>query len=144
MKKYIVLLAMVIIAGGILALYFVAAGKKQNDSSPEAKKAALKTTHTSAFSSIEKELRNGAQLLDVRTEEEYKAGHIKGAKLLSLQDIKAGKLPLADKDTRLYVYCRSGSRSAEAKRTLTAAGYTNVVDMGAMSNLERMEAPVER
>ena len=40
---------------------------------------------------------------------------------------------LGPKDTTLIVYCRSGVRSASAKRKLEAAGYAQVHDLGAMS-----------
>jgi rhodanese-related sulfurtransferase len=40
---------------------------------------------------------------------------------------------LGRKDERIVVYCRSGARSASAKRTLESAGYTKVFDLGAMS-----------
>jgi rhodanese-related sulfurtransferase len=69
-------------------------------------------------------------LLDVRTEAEYEAGHIKGA-----QWFPRGKLEyyiqelVTDPDTRIVLYCRTGGRSALATLTLQDMGYTNVVDL---------------
>jgi len=36
-------------------------------------------------------------------------------------------------DTPVLVYCRSGNRSAQAARSLTALGYTRVYDLGAIT-----------
>ena len=69
-------------------------------------------------------------LLDVRTAEEYAAGHIPGASLFPYDEL-AAKFREADKARPIVVYCRSGRRSAIARETLTAMGYTNVSDFGA-------------
>ena len=70
-------------------------------------------------------------ILDVRTQEEYDAGHIPGAILVPNETIvdKQPKL-LPDLDAEILVYCRSGNRSAQAAKKLIAIGYTNVVDFG--------------
>lgn len=69
-------------------------------------------------------------LLDVRTLEEYDAGHIPGAVLLPYDEL-AAKFREADKGRPIVVYCRSGRRSAIARTTLLGMGYTNVSDFGA-------------
>jgi len=69
-------------------------------------------------------------LLDVRTEEEYQAGHIQGA-----QWFPRGKLEyyiqerIKDPDSKIVLYCRTGGRSALATLTLRDMGYTSVVDL---------------
>ena len=70
-------------------------------------------------------------VLDVRTQKEFDAGHIKGAILVPNETIidKQPKL-LPDLDAEILVYCRSGNRSAQAAKKLIAIGYTNVVDFG--------------
>ncbi len=70
-------------------------------------------------------------ILDVRTQEEYDAGHIAGAILVPNETI-ADKQPalLPDLNAEILVYCRSGNRSAQAAKKLIAIGYTNVVDFG--------------
>jgi len=57
-------------------------------------------------------------LVDVRTESEYKEGHIEGALLIPHDKIKdrAGT-DLTDKTARILIYCRGGNRSAAAART---------------------------
>lgn len=73
-------------------------------------------------------------LLDVRTLDEYNAGHIPAAVLLPYDEIaqKAEKL-LPEKDAEIIVYCRSGRRSAIAADELRKLGYTEVKDFGGIS-----------
>ena len=70
-------------------------------------------------------------ILDVRTQEEYDAGHIAGAILIPNETI-SDKQPelLPDLNAEILVYCRSGNRSAQAANKLIAIGYTNVADFG--------------
>jgi phage shock protein E len=73
-----------------------------------------------------------ALLLDVRTSEEYGAGHIPGAILLPYDEIE-GNPPSWEKDTPIVVYCRSGHRASIALQTLNSQGYKNVVNFGGIS-----------
>lgn len=70
-------------------------------------------------------------LLDVRTAEEYAQGYIEKALLLPYDEIteKAEEL-LQDKSIPIFVYCRSGRRSAIAAKALHDLGYTTVYDFG--------------
>ena len=73
----------------------------------------------------------GFILLDVRTPEEYAAGHIPGAINIPNEDIGTEEIPrLPEKDQRIYVYCRSGNRSKQASEKLVALGYTDIVEIG--------------
>ena len=90
----------------------------------------------SEFAVIQSKIKDGAQLLDVRTAEEFDSGHFAGAINLDVEDIIAGKLPDAAKHTQLYVYCRSGNRSAQAVSLLKQAGFTNITDLGGLADVE--------
>jgi phage shock protein E len=69
----------------------------------------------------------GIVLLDVRTADEYAGGHIDGSVLLPLDSIdEEAATKIANKDTVVFVYCRTGVRSAEAVRLLMGMGYTQV------------------
>lgn len=73
-------------------------------------------------------------LLDVRTQEEYDAGHIPGAVCLPNEDIQPDfPLPF-EKDAEVLLYCHSGRRSAEAAEKLTGMGYTHVADFGGIQD----------
>ena len=75
-------------------------------------------------------------LIDVRTSSEYESGHLEGAINIPYEDIVKGVSKLEDVDfnTNIIVYCKSGGRSNQAFESLKSAGYTNVYDLGAMSN----------
>ncbi|WP_186430109.1 rhodanese-like domain-containing protein [Clostridium sp. BSD9I1] len=77
----------------------------------------------------------GIILLDVRTKEEYDTGHIKGSMLIPVDNLKAeADNKLKDKNSPIFVYCRSGNRSVTAARILTNLGYTNVYNLGGINN----------
>ena len=77
----------------------------------------------------------GYVLVDVRTIEEYSAGHIPTAINIPY-DVIALNFPAEKKDDLIVVYCRSGRRSGIAKQTLLDLGYTNIYDFGAFSKWE--------
>lgn len=70
-------------------------------------------------------------LIDVRRQNEFDDGHIPGAMLLTLDTIaEAAPESLPDKAARVFLYCRTGVRSADAARILIEMGYENVYDFG--------------
>ena len=73
-----------------------------------------------------------AIIVDVRREDEYKAGHIPGAVLLTMETISAETAAkvLPDKSKMILVYCRSGRRSKIAAQTLSELGYSNLIEFG--------------
>jgi rhodanese-related sulfurtransferase len=71
-------------------------------------------------------------LVDVRTPEEYAAGHIPTAINLPVTEI-GDRPPTDDKSALIVVYCASGRRSAKSKAILEGLGYTGVVDFGSIS-----------
>ena len=123
MKKVFIFAAFV--AAAILALVFM---------NPKDKAAVPQQT----FAAISSSVQNGAQLYDVRTAEEYKAGHFPGALNWPLQDMQAGKLPAVRKDTQIYVYCHSGNRSSQATALLKSKGYTKVTDLGGLVDVQKL------
>ncbi len=114
------LLAFVVIAGLLGAVYV-----SQNQGS-----GSSTTTNTLV-------LADGTTIYDVRTQEEYNAGHAKDAILLPLSDIQAGATPDVERDAPIAVYCRSGNRSSQAAQILKEAGYYNITDIGAYGNLAK-------
>lgn len=72
-----------------------------------------------------------ALVLDVRTEAEYKKGHIKNAKNIPLAALQ-GKLSELEKykNKPVLAYCNVGSTSGKACRLLTRSGFTNVHNIG--------------
>jgi rhodanese-related sulfurtransferase len=73
----------------------------------------------------EKQLAGGAQLLDVRTKDEWNEGHMKGATLVTVTEegfLDKAKAAL-DPKKGVVVYCKSGRRSAMAVELLRTAGF---------------------
>ena len=75
----------------------------------------------------------GAVLIDVRTVDEYRAGHIPGSINIPLDKIDAVLRKVTDRDTKIFVHCLSGSRSAQAAGRMKRLGYTNIVNIGGIS-----------
>ena len=71
-----------------------------------------------------------AVLLDVRTKEEFSEGHIEESLNLPIGEIDRAATLIPDKSVPIYVYCRSGNRSARAAAYLKGDGYTMVNDIG--------------
>ena len=73
--------------------------------------------------------------IDVRTADEYSAGHVESAVNIPYTEIESriGEVT-RDKDALIYVYCRSGRRSGIAQDTLEEAGFTNVVNVGGLED----------
>ena len=95
------------------------------------------STKTISASEVYESIKTGKNivLLDVREDYEYKNGHIKGARLLPLGEIKT-KIDTMNvpRETKLVVYCQSGARSAKACNILTHKGYNNVYNLGGIMN----------
>ena len=70
------------------------------------------------------------QLVDVRTPKEHKSGHISGSKNIDFFSttftMEFNKL---NKEKPVYIYCRSGRRSHQASKKLSAMGFTEIYDL---------------
>lgn len=93
---------------------------------------AMKHVGKAPVDKVKELVRDGAALIDVRTKEEFTRGHISGAKNIPLGELDSRVGELGNKDGPVVVYCRSGARSRAARSTLEKAGFSRVVDLGAM------------
>lgn len=90
--------------------------------------------HMDTNTGVEKYLNTeNAVLLDVRTKEEYEAGHIENSVNIPLQSIETASEKITDKNIPLFVYCQSGARSKKATDALKAIGYVNITNIGGIS-----------
>ena len=76
----------------------------------------------------------GGALVDVRTPEEFAAGHLPGATNIPLGEISARYREIGEPSRPVVVYCKSGMRSAAAATELRSRGFVQVVDLGGMGN----------
>ncbi len=82
--------------------------------------------------------------IDVRTPEEYAAGHVKGAINIPYEIIGAEiRAVTGDVDSDIRVYCKSGRRSGVAKDTLSGLGYCNVINEGGYEDIMKRKAAGE-
>lgn len=71
-----------------------------------------------------------AILIDVRTPAEFNNGHLEGAVNVNYFDPDfLEQLATYNKDEAVYLYCRSGNRSAKASRKMKEAGFSNIIDL---------------
>lgn len=82
---------------------------------------------------VEKE----ALIVDVRSKNEFASGHLEGAINIPLElvEMKADTLRT---HTQIVVYCRSGNRSAHAKKILSDCGINNVIDGGSLAQAQEL------
>lgn len=134
--KYVLLIAAL---AGVCALLLTACGGSGGTSASSSGSASGSAGEETAYRKITaqeaKDLMDagGVTVVDVRTAEEYAAGHIPDALLVpneTIGDTQPEALP--DQDAVLLVYCRSGRRSEDAARKLAALGYKTVYDFGGM------------
>lgn len=78
-------------------------------------------------------------LIDVRSRLEFFFGHMPGAICIPVTKVSGAALESRGiaRDTGILVHCASGSRSAVAVQALKQAGYTKVMDGGAMVDVRR-------
>lgn len=74
--------------------------------------------------------KDGVVLVDVRTPAEFAAGHLSGAQNIDVESPDfSTQIGTLDKSATYAVYCRSGNRSATARKAMTDAGFTHVSDL---------------
>lgn len=81
-------------------------------------------------------LPDNTTIIDVRTAEEFAAGHVKGAINFPVESMQAGQFPSIDKNTSIALYCHSGRRAASALNLLKSDGFTNVRNIGGLNDLK--------
>jgi rhodanese-related sulfurtransferase len=89
---------------------------------------------------------NGVQVIDVRTPQEFNAGHIQGSKNVDFYNAQFGAVvSKLDKSKPVYVYCAVGGRSASAAGMLIKQGFTKVYDLaGGIESWKRAGKKVAR
>ncbi len=92
-------------------------------------------TNGGANAELAKIVKNGAYLVDVRTPEEFQAGHVKGSVNIPLDEIPQNLAKFKGK-SHIVVFCRSGNRSAKAKAFLNQHGFENVINGGAWQDID--------
>lgn len=119
-KIVVVIFLLTCITGALFA-----GGKKENEE--------ILNSGLPGLEEVIREMQDDYELIDVRTPAEYESGYIPTAKNIPVDELKARSSEI-DPDKRIYLYCRSGNRSATAAGILKEAGFTDVIDYGGISN----------
>lgn len=85
---------------------------------------------------LDKLIKNGAIILDVRTEKEFETGHIDGSVNISLGTIRERYTELDPQKTYITV-CSHGLRSVKVEHILKEKGFKKVYNGGAWSDLQK-------
>jgi len=115
--------SILIISGLLLVALFGTAGLQAQDT------IAGKTVTQKKFQRLM--TKKNTVLLDVRTTEEYKSGHIPGSLQIDVLNAADFKKQVAsfDKNKKYLLYCRSGKRSSSAKVLMEEMGFTKLYDL---------------
>jgi rhodanese-related sulfurtransferase len=104
--------------------------KNHKQTTTQESKQVIETVDVKTFKELLNTQQGKVVLLDVRTPEEYKQGHIENAKNIDvLQNDFAQKVERLDKNTPVFVYCRSGHRSMKAAQILKEKGFKKVYNL---------------
>lgn len=79
-------------------------------------------------------VKNGAQIVDVRTRSEYASGHVQGSVNIPLNELSS-QVNKIKKNAPIITCCASGMRSASAKSTLSTLGFKEVYNGGGWVSL---------
>lgn len=82
-------------------------------------------------------------VLDVRQPEEFRTGHISGAKLIPLNELQR-RIKELPKGREIVCVCASGNRSTSAAKTLAKEGYTVLNLSGGMTAWRKAKLPVQK
>jgi len=101
--------------------------------------AAFAFTSLTACSSEKLDASSYAQIIDVRTLDEWNSGHLEGAIRVGIADVDfANQLSMLDPTRDYYVYCRSGNRAGKAIDLMRDAGFTGqLINGGSVANASK-------
>lgn len=90
-----------------------------------------------ADSTLARLIGDGALLVDVRTAEEFAAGHAKGSINIPVDSLHLSLAKL-EGDHAILVFCKTGNRSERAKNMLNEHGVENVTNVGTWQDIDRV------
>ena len=113
----------------LIAISFISCSTKQKEEKVATQEIQKEVIELISVAQLQK-IDVSAQLIDVRTPEEYNDGYIKNAKNINFyEDNFMEEMSKLNKTEPIYVYCKSGGRSGNASKKLKDAGFTKVYDL---------------
>ena len=91
---------------------------------------------------------NNELILDVRTQGEWNAGHVKSATHIPVNEVEKKiqhikKLVNNNMNQPIKIYCAVGGRAGQAKEILEQHGFKNVTNAGGLKDMKKLNYPVE-
>ncbi|MGD8122387.1 rhodanese-like domain-containing protein [Vibrio sp. TRT 2004] len=83
-------------------------------------------------------IKQGALIVDVRTPQEFEAGHLDNAVNYPLSQL-ATHFANIDKEKQIVLYCRSGNRSGQAYQYLVSQGFANLHNAGGLVEMQNAQ-----
>lgn len=134
----------------LVAMVFCLALSSCNEATSQKESSSITTTQEVItvidVETFEKEATvAGAQLVDVRRDNEWERGHLKNAKHFEMSNPNwQSQIETLDKNKPVYVYCAKGGRSAKCAQQLKEAGFTTIYDLeGGINNWKASGKPIE-
>lgn len=144
-KRYRILAA-VAIAGVAALLIILTSGHNMADFTSTPSSSSADSGNISPEEFRERFRNEPGTVIDVRTPDEVKEGHLEGA--LHSFDFLSGefdrRMEELDKEQTYYLYCRSGNRSGKAMEKMRDAGFKRVYNIGGYEELVSAGAPSVR
>ncbi len=96
----------------------------------EPRKEVQKISAQEVYDAVYNKDNTSLQVVDVRTAEEYGVSHLRDAQNICVTEADfQEKVKTLDKNKPVYVYCKSGGRSARAAKMLAEMGFTEIYDL---------------
>ncbi|MEQ1702514.1 MAG: rhodanese-like domain-containing protein [Ilumatobacteraceae bacterium] len=112
------------------------------DTGPVTQPTSVKITPVEGAAFVQ-EMGESLTIIDVRTPEEFAAGHLEGAINVDIESGQfSARIEGLDHTATYMVYCHSGRRSAIATDTMVTAGFTEVYDVGGIADWIAAGLPV--
>lgn len=119
-------------------------GSDSSDETPQSQAPAAASTAIAEPSAVQQAVADGAELIDVRTPEEFDAGHLRGAVNIDLSapdfDERIGALDKAD---GYVIYCASGNRAGTAIEIMRGQGFDDLTNGGGFEDLAASGLPTD-
>lgn len=123
----------------------VACGEAQQTDTGASGADAAEQTAAESVGTVGDAARSDVVYVDVRSDEEWAAGHVEGAIHIPHTQMadRYGELEQYE-DRELVLYCRSGRRAGIAQNVLEEAGFENVTNAGGLTDLQEQGVPTTR
>ena len=118
------------------------AGSDSSDEAPQPQASAAAATAIAEPSAVQEAIADGAELIDVRTPEEFAAGHLRGAENIDLAapDFNE-RIGALDKAGSYVIYCASGNRAGAAIEIMRNQGFDDLTNGGGYEDLAASGVP---